>query len=247
MYRDANQQFINCFSEDQGLVYCNDIDMLFTLFEYPHDPNNWRLFIDSSASALKAVLLHNGNIEPTVPIAYSTSMSETYEAMEILLEKIQYRKYKWQICADFKVVGILMGLQAGNTKYPCHLCLWDSRARKQHYKRSAWPSRPKQSTQQQATGEDEHTEGEPTTSETLQKSHNVLKTNLVDPGAIIFPPLHIMLGLMTQFFKTLVKRAKMREKQKKSDEAKKKAEEEESEEEEQEEDEDDHEEEREVC
>lgn len=200
------------------MVFCNDIDKLFTLFEYPHNPTEWRLFIDSSSSALKAVLLHNGNKEPTVPIAYSTTMKEDYKAMEILIEKIQYRKYKWQVCADFKVVGILMGLQAGNTKYPCHLCLWDSRARKEHYKKKSWPSRPKH-----PTGEDEDpTEAEPTTSETLEMSHNVLEKNLVDPGAITFPPLHIMLGLMTQFFKTLVKLAQAKEKQNKLDAAKKK-------------------------
>lgn len=163
------------------------------------------------------MLLHNGNLEPTVPIAYSTSMKEKYEVMDFLLQKIQYSRYKWQICADLKVVGLLMGLQAGNTKYPCHLCLWDSRARTQHYVRESWPSRPKQPTQVQSTDE-------PTTSETLELGHNVLKPNLVDPKAIIFPPLHIMLGLMTQFFKTLVKLAKKKEKQKKLDEAKKRGE-----------------------
>lgn len=151
-----------------------------------------------------------------------------------------------------------MGLQTGNTKYPCHLCLWDSRARKEHYKKNSWPSRPKHPTQQQAADTDANdpTEAEPTTSETLEMSHNVLKKNLVDPEAIIFPPLHIMLGLMTQFFKTLVKLAKAKEKQNKLDAAKKKkrTEGEESEEEdegeeseEEEEDEDDYEEEEEVC
>lgn len=88
----------------------------------------------------------------------------------------------------------------------------------------------------------------------------MLKKNLVDPGAIIFSPLHIMLGLMTQFFKTLVKLAQAKEKQNKLDAAKKKKkrtegeendEEEEGEEnEEEEEDEDDdhyEEEEEEVC
>lgn len=217
-------------------MYCNDIDKLFTFFEYPHNPTEWRLFIDSSSSALKAVLLHNGNKEPTVPIAYSTTMKEDYKAMKTLIEKIQYHKYKWQVCADFKVVGILMGLQAGNTKFPCHLCLWDSRKRKEHYTKTSWPARPKQPTQQQAT--------EPTTSDTLEMGHNVLKKNLVDPTAIIFPPLHIMLGLMTQFFKTLIKQAKNKGLLSK---LKKKAEEEGAVEEEEEDDDDDDDEEAEVC
>lgn len=31
-----------------------------------------------------------------------------------------------------KVVAILMGIQTGNVKYPCHLCEWDRCARTQH-------------------------------------------------------------------------------------------------------------------
>ena len=38
---------------------------------------NWRLFIDSSKSGLKAVLLHNANEYPLVPVAYSRVMKET--------------------------------------------------------------------------------------------------------------------------------------------------------------------------
>lgn len=41
--------------------------------------------------------------------------------------------------------------------------------------------------------------------ESLELGHNVLKKSLVAKDAIIFPPLHIMLGLMSQFIKTLVK------------------------------------------
>ena len=33
------------------------------------------------------------------------------------------------LCGDFKVIGILLGLQSGYTKYCCFLCTWDSRAR----------------------------------------------------------------------------------------------------------------------
>lgn len=133
-YRDASSQFIDCFSQRKGLVYCNDISKLFTLFGYPHNADEWRLFIDYSSSGLKAVLLHNGNKQPTVPIAYSKSKSETYEVMKFLLKKIDYNnpQHKWNICADLKVVAILMGIQAGNVKYPCHLCEWDSHARKNH-------------------------------------------------------------------------------------------------------------------
>ena len=39
----------------------------------------------------------------------------------------------WGIGSN-KVIGLLMGMQAGFTKYCCFLCLWDSRAVSQHYK-----------------------------------------------------------------------------------------------------------------
>jgi hypothetical protein len=47
--------------------------------------------------------------------------------MKLLLEKIHYEKYKWNICGDLKVIALLLGLQLGNTNYCCFLCEWDSR------------------------------------------------------------------------------------------------------------------------
>lgn len=59
----------------------------------------------------------------------------------MLLQKINYEKYNWHICADLKVIAILMGLQGGYTKYCCFLCEWDSRARTEHYKIKTWSAR----------------------------------------------------------------------------------------------------------
>ena len=50
-----------------------------------HNPADWRLFIDSSKTSLKAVLLHNGNIKPSIPIGYSILRKETYNTMKIFL------------------------------------------------------------------------------------------------------------------------------------------------------------------
>ncbi|KAL4718315.1 hypothetical protein ACJJTC_009937 [Scirpophaga incertulas] len=75
----------------------------------------WRLFIDSSKSSLKAVLLHNGNMKPSIPVAYSVSMKETYDNLGAVLRAIKYEDFKWQICGDLKVIAILMGLQGGFT------------------------------------------------------------------------------------------------------------------------------------
>lgn len=43
--------------------------------------SEWRLFIDLSKYSLKAVVFHNGNIHPSLPIAHSVVMKETYCCM----------------------------------------------------------------------------------------------------------------------------------------------------------------------
>ncbi|KDR19280.1 hypothetical protein L798_06074 [Zootermopsis nevadensis] len=35
-----------------------------------YDQKEWRLFIDSSKLSLKAVMLHNGNVKASVPVAH---------------------------------------------------------------------------------------------------------------------------------------------------------------------------------
>jgi hypothetical protein len=61
--------------------------------------------------------------------------------MKLLLEKIHYEKYEWNICGDLKVIALLLGLQLGCTKYCCFLCEWNSRDRKKHYIQKQWPKR----------------------------------------------------------------------------------------------------------
>jgi hypothetical protein len=81
-------------------VYCNDADGFFGALCHLHNPEVWRKFIDSSKVRLKAVLLHNGNIYPSVPLAYSVHMKQSLERMRTLLNCIDYGKYKWKICGD---------------------------------------------------------------------------------------------------------------------------------------------------
>ena len=45
------------------------------------------------------------------------------------------------VCGDFKMLGFLLGLQGGYTKYSCFLCLWNSRADGEHYEKIQWPLR----------------------------------------------------------------------------------------------------------
>jgi len=83
------------------------------------------------------VHLHNGNIHPSIHIAHSVHMKETYESMDLLLKAISYSKYGWKICGD-KVRGLLIGMQSGHTKFCC-FCKWDSRAKDKHYTSKDWP------------------------------------------------------------------------------------------------------------
>lgn len=183
-YRNRDEPFRKYFVQDGSLVYCNDIDGLFSEFGVEHDPKEWRLFIDSCKRSLKAVLLNNGNKLASVPLAHSTTMNENYVNMEYLLDKINYRLYKWKICTDLKIVTIILGQQSGFTKYPCFLCEWDSRAREQHYDVKEWPAR----------------------NSFVVGNKNLKYNKLVDPDNIILPPLHIKLGLIKQLVKALKKR-----------------------------------------
>lgn len=144
---------------------------------------DWRLFIDSSKRSLKCVLLHNGNQYGSIPIGHSTKLTEHYPAIALVLDKIKYAQHQWPICVDLKMVSILLGQQGGYTKYPCFLCLWDSRADAEHWIRTDWPER----------------------SALVAGEHNVLRAPLVPAEKIVLPPLHIKLGLMKQFVKALNK------------------------------------------
>jgi len=112
-FRNHQEEFQEFYSEENDLVYWKNICAVMDVFDHEHKTTEWRLFIDALKTSLKAVLLHNGNKFPSVPLAHATNMKETYENLKILLEKIQYNKYCWTICCDLKVIALLMGLQLG--------------------------------------------------------------------------------------------------------------------------------------
>ena len=78
----------------------------------------------------------------------------------------------------------LLGQQSRFTKCPCFLCMWNSRDRSQHYTKKDWPARG-----EMVAGRSNHSVNNP----------------LVDRHKILFPPLHIKLGLIRQFTKALDK------------------------------------------
>lgn len=149
----------------------------------PFHSDEWRLFIDGSKYSIKAVLLHIGNQKPSVPVAFVIGMKEEYDVMKDILNLIQYKNFNFKIVVDLKVVAILMGLQSGYTKYYCFLCLFDSRDYQNHFTRDTWPPR----------------------LQYIPGQENVKSDPLVSRESIILPPLHIKLGLMTNFVKALPK------------------------------------------
>lgn len=182
-FRSRGSSFTQYFNMQNSVCVCRDVNGLMMELGVQHNPQEWRLFIDSSKTSLKAVLLHNGNTFPSVPLAFTVNMKESYETMALLLEAIKYKDHEWQLCCDLKVVALLTGLQSGFTKYCCFLCLWDSRDTKNHYTVKEWPIR-----KSYVTGKE-----------------NVKNIPLVEPDKIILPPLHIKLGLMKNFVKALHK------------------------------------------
>jgi len=141
VYCKRRKDLVHFFKMERGLVACTDIDGLMQILNINHSPLDWRLFIDSSKLSLKAFPHHNGNILPSSPVGHSVHNKESYENMKILMEAINYGKFKWQICGDLKVIALLLGLQQRLTKYCCFICEWDSTARSLPYSRKDWPAR----------------------------------------------------------------------------------------------------------
>lgn len=181
VFRVRHEPYVPFYSMKDDVLFCSDIDGLMNALNLQHCPRDWRLFIDSSKTSLKAVLLHNRNVFPSVPVAYTVKLKESYESMKLILQCINYSKFEWLICADLKVVALLQGMQLGFTKFCCFLCEWDSRARDKHYELKMWPIR-----QSLEPGE-----------------KNVLHHPLAPQNKIILPPLHIKLGLMKNFVKAM--------------------------------------------
>ena len=116
-----------------------------------------------AAAKSHCVLLHNDNQFASVPLAHSTTLKEQHEAIKYVLEKISCGQHKWLIYVDLKMVNFLLGQQSGFTKYPCFLCLWDSRDRE-------WPVCEELA---------------------LCRARNVINEPIVDRERTLFPPLHI--------------------------------------------------------
>ena len=78
---------------ERGRVACTDVDGLMQTLN--HNPLDWRLFIVSYKLSLTAVLLHNGNTLPSIPVGHLVHNKESYEDMKILMGANNYDEFKW--------------------------------------------------------------------------------------------------------------------------------------------------------
>lgn len=182
-YRHRQVKFEPFFSanEENTFVYCNNIEKLVAEMGMTYIPHEWRLFIDSSKTSMKAVLLYYNNKKPSVPIAYNLNTKESYESVRHLLEAVNYESHKWRICCDLKMVALLCGLQGGYTKNMCFICLWNTRYKGNQYQNHDWENR----------------------EDLVVGSDNVIHKSLVPIEKVLLPPLHIKLGIFKNFVKAL--------------------------------------------
>lgn len=82
---------------------------LFTFPTFPHNTSAWCLFIDFSKRTLKDVFLLNGNEGASISIDYSVHLKKSYDNMELF---VTTAKYQWSLCGDFKVIELIMRMQA---------------------------------------------------------------------------------------------------------------------------------------
>ena len=74
----SRQKHSEKFLITQGeLSACKNVEGLIAALYIRYNPEEWRLFLDFSMLNLKAVLLHKGNVLPSIPVAYAIYKRET--------------------------------------------------------------------------------------------------------------------------------------------------------------------------
>jgi hypothetical protein len=69
-YPERHEKFKDFFSLEDGVVFCNNICSVMEVLGREYNPDQRRLFIDSSKVSLQLVLLHNGNRFPSPPFLW---------------------------------------------------------------------------------------------------------------------------------------------------------------------------------
>ena len=191
--RNRSLRFQKYFSDSGDYIYCSDIPGLFNELNLDHNPEEWRLSIDSNLSSLKGLLLPNEtkSTKPIIPLIYGDKerKHEDYQAIATIMQLIEYNTYKWMICSDLKVTNLCRGLKQGRPRHMCIYCLWVTTSRDFEEKWSKeWPLR-----------SDDETIGE----NSVQCAAAVNQI-----GRFWAPPLHTKLGIVQVFIQTILKRRK---------------------------------------
>ena len=107
LHRGRHEEFKDFFSQEGGVVFCNDVCSVMEVLGLEYNLNQWHLFIESSRVSLKVVLHHSGSRFPSVPMAHAANMKKRYKIMKLMLGRIKYDEFKWKLCGDHKVVALL--------------------------------------------------------------------------------------------------------------------------------------------
>ena len=87
-FRDRDDLLIRFFTMEDDLVCCNNIQGLPSEMGLPeYNPDEWRLFIDSSKRSLKCVLFHIGNKFACISIGHSVIVKEHNVNVKMVLKK----------------------------------------------------------------------------------------------------------------------------------------------------------------
>ena len=138
-----HQSFFSFFTMQNAICFCYTILVgFFTQLEFLVSQVNgvFSLTVHQRVSR-QLVLLHNGNNYPSLPLPHSVYLKETYKNVKTVLNVLKYDQYHWGVFGELKMIAFLMRMREGFMKYPCYLCLWDSRDTKAHYQKQVWPKR----------------------------------------------------------------------------------------------------------
>ena len=74
--RDRHKMLSQYITLADKVGFCYNINGLFKGIGFPYDPNQLKLSMDYSFRSLKAVLLQNGNICLSIPMAHSVHLKK---------------------------------------------------------------------------------------------------------------------------------------------------------------------------
>ena len=73
-----------------SVCVCSDVNDLMEELVFPHHPEECRLFIDVKNLRLRAVLLENGSLKPSILVAFSVARKDAFGSMRLSLNLILF-------------------------------------------------------------------------------------------------------------------------------------------------------------